>query len=183
MAGLPLGYLMMGLPHGVPYTVDQAYPFTEGATVLFGFPDILFRPDDAFVRLLNRRDEAGADLVIGLFPADQPHKMDMVEFDASGRVAKISIKPHQTHLCFTWIIAVWGGRFSCFIHEFVAAHKKIQSPERGPREIYLGDVIQAAIQKGERVEHVLFNDGRYIDIGTPEDLAAAVQKPIEARLK
>jgi glucose-1-phosphate thymidylyltransferase len=183
MVGLPLGYLMMGHPYGVPYTIDQAYPFTEGATVLFGFPDILFQPGDAFVRLLNRRDETGADLVIGLFPADQPHKMDMVELDPRGRVAGITIKPHQTHLRFTWIIAVWGGRFSRFNHEFVASHKKIQSPEREPREIHLGDVIQAAIQKGEQVEHVLFNDGRYIDIGTPEDLMAAVQKPIQARLK
>ena len=182
MVGLPLGYLMMGPPYGVPFTLDQAYPFIGESTVLFGFPDILFQPGDAFVRLLKRQVETGADLVIGLFPAHQPHKMDMVEFDSEGRVLGITIKPRQTHLRFTWIIAVWGARFSHFMHEFVALRKTVQSYEHGQRELYLGDVIQAAIQEGEQVENVLFRDGSYIDIGTPEDLTAAVQKPIQERL-
>jgi dTDP-glucose pyrophosphorylase len=67
------------------------------------------------------------------------------------------------------------------MHDFVSLCKTEQAPARGQRELFLGDVIQAAIQKGERVENVLFRDGGYIDIGTPEDLAAAVQKPIQAR--
>ena len=182
LVGLPLGYLMMGLSYGVPFTLDQAYPFVGQATVLFGFPDILFQPGDAFARLLNRQAETGADLVIGLFPAHQPHKMDMVELDPNGRVLGITIKPRQTHLRYTWIIAVWGGRFSDFMHEFVALRKKDQSYEQGQRELYLGNVIQAAIQEGERVENVLFHDGSYIDIGTPEDLTTAVQNPIQERL-
>lgn len=182
MVGLPLGYLMMGLPYGVPFTLDQAYPFVGDATVLFGFPDILFQPGDAFARLLNRQAETRADLVIGLFPAHQAHKMDMVELDPNGRVLGITIKPRQTHLRYTWIIAVWGPRFSDFMHEFVVLRKKNQPYEQGQRELYLGDVIQAAIQAGERVENVVFGDGRYIDIGTPEDLAAAVQNPTQERL-
>lgn len=182
IAGLPLGYLMMGQPYGVPYTLDQAYPFVGQATVLFGFPDILFQPGDALVRLLNRQAETGADIVIGLFPAHQPHKMDMVELDSEGRVLGITIKPPQTHLRYTWIIAVWGGRFSDFMHEFVTRRRKDKTFEQEQRELYLGDVIQAAIQEGERVENVLFQDGSYIDIGTPEDLKAAVQNPIQEGL-
>jgi glucose-1-phosphate thymidylyltransferase len=182
VAGLPLAYLMMGLPYGVPFTLDQAYPFVGDATVLFGFPDILFQPGDAFARLLNRQAETRADLVIGLFPAHQAHKMDMVELDPNGRVLGITIKPRQTHLRYTWIIAVWGARFSDFMHEFVALRKKNQPYEQGQRELYLGDVIQAAIQEGERVDNVLFSDGSYIDIGTPEDLTAAVQNLIQEGL-
>lgn len=182
VVGLPLGYLMMGLPDGVPFTLDQAYPFVGQAMVLFGFPDILFQPGDAFARLLTRQTETGADLVIGLFPAHQAHKMDMVELDPKGRILSVVIKPRQTDLTYTWIIAVWGPRFSDFMHEFVALRKKNQTHEQGQRELYLGDVIQAAIQAGERVEHVLFRDGSYIDIGTPEDLAEAVQNPIQERL-
>ena len=86
MVGLPLGYLMMRRPDGVPFTLDQAYPFVGEATVLFGFPDILFQPGDAFVRLIDRQAETGAGLVIGLFPAHQPQKMDMVDLDPHGRV-------------------------------------------------------------------------------------------------
>jgi glucose-1-phosphate thymidylyltransferase len=182
LVGLPLGYLMMGFPDGVPFTLDQAYPFVGQATVLFGFPDILFQPGDAFARLLNRQAETDADLVVGLFPVHQAHKMDMVELDSNGRILRITIKPSQTHLRYTWIIAVWGPRFSDFMHHFVALRKKRQLPVQGQQELYLGDVIQAAIQQGERVENVLFLDGSYIDIGTPEDLTAAVQKPIEKRL-
>jgi glucose-1-phosphate thymidylyltransferase len=181
MVGLPLGYLMMGPPDGVPFTLDQAYPFIGEATVLFGFPDILFQPSNAFSRMLERQAQTGADIVIGLFPAHQPSKMDMVELDARGRVLGISIKPAHTHLRNTWIIAAWGPRFSAFLHEFVAHCKTEQAPTHGQRELYLGDVIQAAIQKGERIENVLFRDGGYIDIGTPEDLAAAVKNPIVAR--
>lgn len=182
MVGLPLGYLMMGRPDGVPFTLDQAYPFVGEATVLFGFPDILFQPGDAFVRLLDRQAETGASLVIGLFPAHQPHKMDMVDLGPHGRVLGIKIKPRRTHLRFTWIIAVWDNRFSDFMHEFVAHRKTLQLDAASRHELYLGDVIQAAIQEGERVENVLFSDGSYIDIGTPEDLSAAVQNSFQERL-
>jgi glucose-1-phosphate thymidylyltransferase len=175
---LPLGYLMVGLPYGVPFTLDQAYPFVGEATVLFGFPDILFQPGDAFARLLNRQAETDADIVIGLFPAHQPHKMDMVDLDPDGRILQITIKPPQTHLRYAWIIAVWAGRFTHFMHEFVAFRKMVQKEEEGQPELYLGNVIQAAIQERVRVENVIFNDGSYVDIGTPEDLTAAVQKPI-----
>lgn len=182
MVGLPLGYLMMGRPDGVPFTLDQAYPFVGDATVLFGFPDILFQPGDAFVRLLDRQAETGAGLVIGLFPAHQPQKMDMVDLDPYGRVLGITIKPRRTHLHYTWIVAVWDAHFSDFMHQFVARRKDDQPDNHGQRELFLGDVIQAAIQAGVRVENVRFSEGLYIDIGTPEDLSAAVQNPFQERL-
>ena len=31
--GLNLAYLMMGLPFGVPYTIDQVYPFVQDAII------------------------------------------------------------------------------------------------------------------------------------------------------
>ena len=40
MLEMNLAYLMMDLPFGVPYTLDQAYPFVKDSTVVFGFPDI-----------------------------------------------------------------------------------------------------------------------------------------------
>ena len=48
-----LAYLMLGVPFGVPFTLDQAYPFVRYATVAFGFPDILFEPEDGFVQIVG----------------------------------------------------------------------------------------------------------------------------------
>ena len=50
--GLQLAYLMMGLPYGTPYSVDQACPFIENATVTFGFPDMILGPENIFGLLL-----------------------------------------------------------------------------------------------------------------------------------
>lgn len=168
---MQLAYLMMNLPYGAPYTLDQAYPFVQNSLIAVGFPDIIFQPDDAFGQLARRQKESNADLVLGLFPVDQPHKMDMVALDGNGRVRKIVIKPRQTELQYTWFIAVWTPRFTHFMHAFLQNHLKDAS---GAKELYLGDVIQAALDDGFYVEPVVFADGRYIDIGTPEDLMKAV---------
>jgi len=181
MLNMHLAYLMMHLPFGAPYTLDQAYPFVQHALVAFGFPDILFQPDDAFVRLLSHQAAANADAVLGLFPSDQPRKMDMVDLDDNGQVRQIVIKPHRTHLRYTWFIAVWTPVFTRFMHEHLAAIQNINEqddianhvPEQ--RELFVGDVIQAAIHNDLRVEAVLFPDDTYLDIGTPDDLIKAVR--------
>lgn len=181
MLDMHLAYLIMRLPFGAPYTLDQAHPFVHDMLVAFGFPDIIFQPDDAFVHLLNRQAATGADIVLGLFLADQPQKMDMVDLDADGRVRQIVIKPLQTHLRHTWFIAVWTPVFTRFMHEYLAAVQNVngQGDDRsdvpGQRELFVGDVIQAAIQNDLRVEAVFFPDGTYLDIGTPDDLVKAVR--------
>ena len=48
---LPIGYLIMNLPHGVPYTVDQAFAFVRDANIVFGFPDILLNLTILFLAL------------------------------------------------------------------------------------------------------------------------------------
>ena len=181
MLDMHLAYLMMRLPFGAPYTINQAYPFVQDALVAFGFPDIIFQPDDAFVQLLNRQATTNADIILGLFPADQPQKMDMVDLDENGQVRQIVIKPLQTHLRYTWFIAVWTPVFTRFMHEHLVAIRNVNgqddagnnAPEQ--RELFVGDVIQAAIHNDLRVETVLFPDGTYLDIGTPDDLMKAVR--------
>jgi glucose-1-phosphate thymidylyltransferase len=42
-------------------------------------------------------------------------------------------------------------------------------------ETPIGDVIQAAVTSGLRVEAEIFREGRYIDIGTPENLLRAIR--------
>jgi glucose-1-phosphate thymidylyltransferase len=178
---LHIAYLMLGLPFGVPYTLDQAYPFITDSTVVFGFPDILFQPQDAYIKLLTKQADTVADIVLGLFPADQPHKMDMVELNADGRIHSIQIKPSQTQLRYTWIIAVWTSTFTHFMHQYVLTRYKTDLQGKPGRmadeqqEVYMGDVIQAGLENNIRVESIILSDGRYTDIGTPEDLMNAIR--------
>jgi glucose-1-phosphate thymidylyltransferase len=176
-----LAYLMMDLPYGVPFTLDQAYPFLGDACVALGFPDILFHPADAFSRMMERRERSGVDLVLGLFPASRPHKMDMVDLDLEGKVRGIQIKPAQTQLNYTWIVALWTPVFTEFMHDYVMtfldnsqgldAHDKVL----GSGEVFMSDVVVAAINKHVSVDAVVFPEGSCLDIGSPEDLMRAAQ--------
>jgi glucose-1-phosphate thymidylyltransferase len=175
MLPISLGYLIMGLPYGVPFTLDQAYPFVKEAVVALGFPDILFQPQDAFVKILKRLETSNADIVLGLFPTDQPHKAGMVDFDASGKVHLIVEKPRQSNLRFMWAIAVWTPAFTEFLHEYLIS-LRANSDVSKLSEIPIGNVIQAALIQGFCVEAEAFPDGTYLDIGTPDDLVRAVQE-------
>jgi glucose-1-phosphate thymidylyltransferase len=172
MFEMHLAYLMLGLPYGVPYTVDQAYPFVRDAIIAFGFPDILFQPDDAFIKLLAKKAASNADIMLGLFPADSLQEVDMVNFDKNGRVRQIEIKPRQTQLRFTWGIAVWTPVFTAFMHEHLAV---LKGSTAGQPELSMGHVIEAAVSSDLKVEAVIVSDDPYLDIGTPENLLKAIR--------
>jgi glucose-1-phosphate thymidylyltransferase len=141
MVGIQLAYLIMGRPFGAPYTLDQAYPFVQDAVVALGFPDIIFEPEDAFVQVLNKQAETQADVVLGIFPTDEPGKWDMIDLDEHGQIRKIVIKPPRSNLTCTWALAVWSPSFSEFMHQYLA-----QSSHAADRtELHVGNVIQAAI--------------------------------------
>jgi glucose-1-phosphate thymidylyltransferase len=171
-----LAYLMMRFPYGQPYTLDAAYPFVQGATVLLGFPDILFGEEEAFVRLLERKKATGAEVVLGLFPARRPEKMDMVEMGEDGRVTGFVIKPRQTSLTHTWLVAAWSSTFTEFLHGHIARRLRDEDLEHATgRELYVGDVLHAALHEGMSIETVRFPETDYVDIGTPDDLVTAVK--------
>jgi glucose-1-phosphate thymidylyltransferase len=183
--GMHLAYLTVHVPFGVPFSLNQAYPFIQDAQVVIGFPDILFEPSDAYQALINRQTRTQADVVLGLFPTDQPQKVGVVDFDETGRVFSILEKSPTTALKHMWAIALWQPRFTQFLHNFVDVHLQRylggQVPQTTlslphPPEIPIGDVIQAAIEAGFQVEAEVFEDGHYLDIGTSENLIQAVQQ-------
>lgn len=165
---------------GVPFTLASAVPFLEGARVLFGFPDILFEPEDAFARLLDRQEERGADLVLGLFPAGRPEKMDMVRLGPDGGVRSLVIKPEATDLRYTWILAAWTPAFTDFLAGWCRDRRaRYGRPGEGgsgeaTAEPHLGHVVRDALDGPVEVEAVIFDEGRYVDIGTPAELASAM---------
>jgi glucose-1-phosphate thymidylyltransferase len=176
-----IAYLIMGLPFGVPYTLNQAYPFIKDAIVLFGFPDILFEPEDAFNKLLDRQAETESDIVLGLFHVNERHRGDMVALDDKGRIENIEISPKSTNLNLTWIIALWTTKFSIFMNDYIQKSGKTAHPgyefngRKTQRELFLSEVIKAALKKDLHVETVIFSKGIYLDIGTPENLTKAVR--------
>jgi glucose-1-phosphate thymidylyltransferase len=179
MLDMYIAYLLMDLPFGVPFTIDQAYPFIKGSLVVFGFPDIIFEPKDAFLRLISKQDESKADVVLGLFEANHSHREDMVDIDRSGCIRKIEIKPSITKFKYTWLIAVWSANFSEFIHEFVSDKAKIHLNQNSkkPREVFMGDIIKQAIRHNLKVIPIIFESGCYWDMGSLENLSKAYQFP------
>jgi glucose-1-phosphate thymidylyltransferase len=181
MLNMHLAYLAMRFSPGVPYTLDHAYPFVQHAMVAFGFPDILFEPREAFASLLNRQAETNADITLGLFPVAQPHKWDMVEMRHDGRISKIMLKPRQSDLLHTWIIAVWTPVFSRFMHEYLIKIEETDKPMKAKnkiseqQELFISEVIQQAIDDGLQVEGMIFPEGSCLDVGTVDDLAKAVR--------
>lgn len=174
-AGLRTAYVMMRRPHGVPFTLEDAYPFVRGSVVLFGFPDVLFQPHDAFVSLQGRLDETGADVVIGTVRARRPETMDMLDLDADGRIRGIEIKPETTDLERSWLLAVWGPAFTEFLHGSLEESAGRTEGTGGGGELHLGETLVDAARSHLSVETLHFPDAEFVDIGTPEGLRRGIE--------
>jgi glucose-1-phosphate thymidylyltransferase len=173
--GLDLAYLVVRESPSTAHTVARALPHVDGATVLFGFPDLVLRPRDT-LRLLAERYAAGdADVVLGLFPTDDHALFDMVEIGDRGAVQRIVIKPGETDLRLTWLAAVWGASFSDYLAEWVVSGRA--SEVEAGREPYVGDVVQAAVTEGLAVVGVEIPGGGYVDVGAPGAAAPVGPSP------
>jgi glucose-1-phosphate thymidylyltransferase len=179
--GIRLAYLVTEILDGVPFSVDQAYPYVQkGDLVLFGFPDIVYQPINAFDALIKRHRSSDSDITLGLFPSSNSSTMDMVKPTPNGGVVEIQIKPSQTALEYTWIIAVWGKRFFDFMHTYLQDRRSLDCGGEGLRELQMGDVINQGLSMGQKVSSVTFPKGRCQDIGTPEGLQAALGKCVKS---
>jgi glucose-1-phosphate thymidylyltransferase len=176
--GISIAYLMMNAPFGVPFTLDQAYSFVKDAVILFGFPDILFLPKNAFEVMLQRQLETRADMVLGLFEAPEPGEVDMVHLNEAGHIDGIEIKNPASTAKYCWINAVWTPAFTEHLHRFVKndlemRHRQETSSAHPKPEMQMGTVLEDAINAGLTVAPVIFEHGRFLDIGTPENVLKA----------
>ncbi len=169
--GVHMAYIYLERSPSMPYTLNAAFPWLVGhdATVLFGMPDTLFWPSDAYSQLLATHRERGADLTLGVFPTDQPERLSVVEMDNAGCVLSVTDKPAHPRFNNTWGIACWGPRFSELLNASLAGLS-------AEHEVVLADVFQAALERGMRVHARYFEQGEYIDIGVEEDLYDAVRR-------
>jgi len=182
MVEMDLAYLIMNLPHGHPFTLDQAFPFTTHNLVAFGYPDILFEPHDAFSQLIKKQSETKADVVLGIFPIRPGQRWgDILAFGEGTKIHTIALDdPSKAKRSIGWSIALWTPEFSRFMHEFLSGHVK-QNTLLAPdgREFTLNHVFQSALDKGMSVDSVVFDSGFVLDVGVPEDLIAAQREQLQ----
>ncbi len=180
--GVNISYLIMNLPYGTPFTLDQAYHFTKDKYIALGYPDIIFSPAEAFIDVRKRMLETDADIVLGVFSIKNYKKWDMIEFDNKGKIKDIVIKKDRPDLKYGWAIALWNTTFWDFMHYHIqkliksSQYRKLKANELPSRELYPGDIFLEAIKNGMRAEAVIFKNGRSTDIGTPEDFQRFYKK-------
>lgn len=173
MMDMDLGYLIMGDPYGVPFSLDQAFPFVEDKIVIFGFPDILFSEDQAYRSLLECQARSAADLVLGLFPVGPRQKADRIRRDEKGTILKVLPDSTDRDFSHTWGIAAWTPHFTKFMHEFVGKFGK-EAKQRS--EVSMSHVVEEGINRGLNVQGVMVSHTPFLDIGTSEGLAEATSQ-------
>jgi glucose-1-phosphate thymidylyltransferase len=173
--GVNLSYLIAGVPHGTPFTVDQAYSYVRDDYVAMGFPDIVNSPEDLFVQMKERIIRNRSDVVLGLCPIKQYKVWDMIDFEG-GRIKDILIKQDCPHLKYGWANAVWGPKFTEFSHQhlqlMLANNEPLHAlPDGTRRELCMGDLMLAALKSGLWVDYVIFEHGTSVDLGTLDNLS------------
>ena len=155
----------------VPQSLDAAHDAIAGCNVVLVFPDIMFEPRAEIASLFARWRPAEADVLLALVPSARGDKVDIVTIDGDGLVVDIAPKPGAGISGWTWVAAAWSPAFTGFLHEYLP----LASAKRG-REIYVGDVLNAAREAGMKIEGATFASGWSVDIGTPDDYKASWQR-------
>ena len=153
-------------------TIAQTFPDLEEKRAALGFPDILLEPPDVYRRLIERQDADGADLVMGLFPTDQDERSDMVELDDDGQVRSLVIKQPPRGLEYSWAAGVWTPAFTSFLRDFVDR----TDFDDESREVHTSEAVFGP-RPGWNVDTVIFEEGRMLDIGTPDGLEQVLALP------
>ena len=165
--GVELSFIAIEESAGVPWTLDRAYASVRGSDVVMGFPDILIQPTTLYRQMVQKLRAESSDVVLGVIPTGNPSKADVVEVSDDGKVECIRPKPDGLSTARAWIAAAWRPSFTEYLHHFLADRPANLDTER---ELYLGDILSASLAELD-VRAVVCDEGRFIDIGTPEDLA------------
>lgn len=164
-----VAYLYQEQLYGMPYAINLARNWIGDADVLFGMPDTIIEPKNAFQQLLVQHYRTSSDLTLGLFYTDNPSKFGMVELGPGNTVKQIIDKPRTTMLKYMWGCACWSAKFTVLIDNYLKFH-----PYNG-KEVVLGDIFSFALDNRLSVNALVFEKGQYIDIGTVDELDAALK--------
>jgi glucose-1-phosphate thymidylyltransferase len=164
---MAMAYVVQALPGGIPQALEIARPWLEGEDVVFAMPDTIVFPQGALARVHADRVETNADVMLGIFPTDEPERLAPVEIDASGKITAIHDKPARPPCKNTWGVASWSPRFTAFCCAW-------NEQRAGAKEGAIGHAFEAARASGLDVRAHVFDDGSFLDVGTPHGLRAAL---------
>jgi glucose-1-phosphate thymidylyltransferase len=131
--------------------------------VLLGFPDTIWEPLDGFVQLLDSLD--GFEVALGLFRAVEPQRSDVVNFNRTGLVTSVQVKPKVPKSDWIWGIA--------------AARRRALDALSGRDEP--GDLFHHMCVSGSVVGVPL--PGTFVDLGTRDALEAYVKERRAGQLR
>ncbi len=168
--GIDIAYLFQEKLCGMPHALNIARNWVARSTVIFGMPDTIIEPAEVFQQLLAFHQGQKNELTLGLFPTANPAKFGMVQTDDDDNVTYIVDKPAKTDLKYMWGCACWSPTFTDLISSYLQ-----KNPYAG-KEIVLGDIFQRTVELNMKVKALHFDHGRYIDIGTAEELDTALKQ-------
>ncbi len=179
--GLSLDYVTLAESPSPVHSIAAALELAGDAVVALGFADVLYDPPDPFTPMLDHLASGERDVVLGLFPPTTDYATERVDVGEDGAVARIDPRPDEADGRPTWTLAVWRPAFSRLLARSAGATGEKtpegRSPEYGraasSNELTVGAVIQAAIDRGMRVEGVRVSETPFLDIGDPKRLEEA----------
>lgn len=171
--GMRLDYIRMESTPSPPFTLAAAVPRLSGATVVMGFPDILFEPLEGVRQMLTSLRQRQADIVLGVFPHPLVRRADVLELEADGLVREVHPSGDPAAGAWTWGLAAWTPRFTRFLRDCVAG---IDAADPRAESLSVRDVLNAAIKQGLVVRGEAASDTPFLDIGTPDALEEAYRR-------
>lgn len=144
---------------GLAEAIDTPYHLTKGKIVYFGMADTIIMPVD-FFKIASHQLLAGIDVILCMFHTDRPEKAGMVQLDDNNIVKKIHDKPEATQLEWMWGAMIWKPIFTDFFHDCI--HNKEISD--------YAQIYNDAISSGIKFKGIGFENGKYLDMGTYNDV-------------
>lgn len=154
----PKNGLSQAISPGLAEALDSGYHLIKSKLVFFGMPDTIIFPTDVFKEAFYQLGE-NHDGILCLFKTDRPEKSGMVNTDGS-QVVEVIDKPLKTDLEWMWGCIIWKPVFSEFLHSSIHDQNCFE----------FGTILNNAIKEGLKLSSVKFHRGKYLDLGTYEDV-------------